>query len=271
VSRLALVVVMLGLPLQARAHFVLDAPPNWQSQDFLGSPQKTPPCGTETAATPSGVVTPYFQGDTVTVTINETIPHPGHYRVVLGVNGQASLPADPVVTPGATPCGTTVIEAVPTFPALADGQLVHTAALSGMQSFTVKLPSNVTCTNCVLQVQEFMSNHGINVPGGCWYHHCANISIAARPAADAGSPVDAGTVVDAGAATDAGSTPTDSGVVETDAGSTVDSGTPAQDAGVLADGGTDPGGQGGCSCGTVDGLAVMLAAGLVLASRRQRS
>ncbi len=243
-SRLALVVVVLGLCTQARAHFVLDAPANWESQDLLGSPQKAPPCGTESAATPSNIVTPYFQGDTVTVTINEVIFHPGHYRVVLGVNGQSDLPADPVVTPGATACGSTTIETVPTFPALADGQLLHTTALSGMQSFTVKLPTNVTCTNCVLQIQEFMSNHPLNNPGGCWYHHCANISIAARPGTDAGTSMDAGTP------------PPDAGSME--------------DAGVLADGGTGPGAQGGCSCGTVDGLAVLLAAGVVLASRAAR-
>lgn len=222
--RLALLVV-LGLPVQALAHFTLDAPPAWQAQDVLGSPQKGPPCGNESAATPSNVVTPFVAGDTVSITINETIFHPGHYRVVLGVNGQGDLPADPVVTPGATPCGSTVIEATPTFPALADGQLLHTSPVSGPRSFTVTLPSNVTCTTCVLQIEEFMSSHPLNVPGGCWYHHCANISIAARPDADGG---------------------------------------------VLTDGGTLPGSQGGCACGSVDGLAVMLAAGLVLASRAAR-
>jgi MYXO-CTERM domain-containing protein len=38
----------------------------------------------------------------------------------------------------------------------------------------------MTCaSNCVLQVAEFMSDHGLNNPGGCFYHHCANITIQA--------------------------------------------------------------------------------------------
>ena len=61
-------------------------------------------------------------------------------------------------------------------------------AFSGPQSFTFKLPTNMTCTgNCVLQVAEFMSDHGLNNPGGCFYHHCANITIQASGGTDAGT------------------------------------------------------------------------------------
>jgi len=38
------------------------------------------------------------------------------------------------------------------------------------------------CANCALQVIEFMSNHPLNVPGGCFYHHCANVAISATGA-----------------------------------------------------------------------------------------
>src|SRR4029079_14767179 len=89
----------------------------------------------------------------------------------------------PPVTAGgtpSTPCGSTTIMSSPVFPVIADGMLVHTAAFSGPQSFTVTLPAGMTCTsNCVLQVVEFMSNHILNNPGGCFYHHCANITIGA--------------------------------------------------------------------------------------------
>jgi hypothetical protein len=37
------------------------------------------------------------------------------------------------------------------------------------------LPTDVTCTRCTLQVLEFMTAHG----APCFYHHCADISIAA--------------------------------------------------------------------------------------------
>jgi hypothetical protein len=167
----------------ARAHFILQAPASWAEQGPLGDPQKSGPCGQDdpgATAVPTGMVTAYAPGDTVTVTIGETVTHPGHYRAVLSTTGQAGLPADPQVNAGSTPCGSAEIQNPPVYPVLADGMLVHTAGFSGAQSFTFKLPSNVTCTgNCVLQVAEFMSDHGLNNPGGCFYHHCANITIQA--------------------------------------------------------------------------------------------
>ena len=105
--------------------------------------------------------------------------------MALGLTGPQDLPAEPVVTADTTACGSVPIEASPTFPVLADGQLVHTAAFGGKKSFQVTLPSNVTCTNCTLQVLEFMSNHPLNNPGGCFYHHCAVINVVAP---DAGIP-----------------------------------------------------------------------------------
>jgi hypothetical protein len=58
----------------------------------------------------------------------------------------------------------------------------------------VTLPPNVTCSHCTLQVIEFMSDHGLNNPGGCFYHHCADISVgdAGAPPQDAGAQNDAG-------------------------------------------------------------------------------
>lgn len=161
-------------PSAARAHFVLQEPPASTEQDALGSPQKAPPCGD---GTDNGVVTAYAEGQTITITINETVPHPGHYRVALGLNGPNDLPDEPPVTAGSTACGSTVIQDPPVFPVLADGQLVHTSALDGPQSFQVTLPAGVKCDHCTLQVIEFMSNHALNDPGGCFYHHCATVSI----------------------------------------------------------------------------------------------
>ena len=186
----------LCLASPARAHFVLQSPGSWAVQGSLGDPQKSAPCGQAdpgVAAVETGVITYYASGQTVTVTINETVPHPGHYRVVLSTTGQAGLPADPPVTAGSTPCGSAEIQSPPVFPVLADGELVHTAGFSAPQSFTFQLPSDLTCTdNCVLQVAEFMSDHGLNNLGGCFYHHCANIRIEANGGGDAGFRADAG-------------------------------------------------------------------------------
>lgn len=189
------------------AHFYLVEPAASLQQNNLGDPQKAPPCGQNATSVATNAVTTFQAGQTITVRIRETIFHPGHYRVAIGMNGAQDLPAPPPVTPGntpqnMTPCGTTVIQNPPMFPVLADGALVHTNAFPNQaQSFQVKLP-NMPCTNCTLQVIQFMSNHGLNNPGGCYYHHCANIRIVsdggAMPMADAGKGDAGGTIPDAG-------------------------------------------------------------------------
>ena len=77
-------------------------------------------------------------------------------------------------------------------------EMLHRFALDYPQ---YQLPAGMQCTNCVLQVVQFMSNHGLNNPGGCFYHHCAivNISDNAPNQPDAGVPGD-----------DAGTTPSGS-------------------------------------------------------------
>src|SRR5262245_64268279 len=100
---------VLLTPAAARAHFVLQAPASWAEQGTGGDPQKSAPCGQAdplTPAVPTNIVTSYAPGDTVTITINETTAHPGHYRVALSTTGQSGLPADPPVTPvNGDPCG----------------------------------------------------------------------------------------------------------------------------------------------------------------------
>ena len=94
------------------------------------------------------------------------------------------LPADPPVTPETspnnTPCGSVPIMATPTLPVLADGVFKHTAGFSSAQTVQVKLPDGFTCNGCTLQVIQWMYNHPLNNPGGCFYHHCATVNIVAN-------------------------------------------------------------------------------------------
>ena len=181
--------IVFGGAGRAHAHFKLDAPANWANQDSLGTPLKSAPCGQSDPGNPpvaTNAVTRLTAGSTVTITITETVFHPGHYRVALAAN-QGSLPADPAAHPDSnSACGTADIMATPVLPVLADNLLPHTTAFSGPQSFQITLPAGMTCANCTLQVIEFMSNHPLNDPGGCFYHHCANVTISA-PGADGGS------------------------------------------------------------------------------------
>jgi hypothetical protein len=118
-------------------------------------------------------------GEAIEVTVDEKIFHPGHYRVALAVNDRSELPPPPVVTAvGTDPCGSAEIQDPPAFPILADNVLPHTQPFGGPQTFSVTLPTDVTCSRCTLQVIEYMSNHG----RPCFYYHCADISIQGDPA-----------------------------------------------------------------------------------------
>src|SRR5512140_1801960 len=87
---LAALTAALTLPASpAGAHFVLDQPPSWMSQDALGSPQKLGPCGDEAGGVPTNTITAFSQGQTITVTIEEKIFHPGHYRIALSVKDRS--------------------------------------------------------------------------------------------------------------------------------------------------------------------------------------
>src|SRR5678810_799 len=118
-ARAVAVAVVALAPAIAHAHFVLTTPASWMSQDSLGSPQKTGPCGNESGGTATGAVTAFHPGDTITITLNETVFHPGHYRVALGMSGQSDIPAEPSVTAGSTACGSVPVQSPAMFPVLA--------------------------------------------------------------------------------------------------------------------------------------------------------
>ena len=71
-------VLVLLCSRAAFAHFILDAPSNNFTQGILGDPQKAPPCGDEGSSTATDKVTTFVAGQTITITVNETIYHPGH-------------------------------------------------------------------------------------------------------------------------------------------------------------------------------------------------
>jgi Lytic polysaccharide mono-oxygenase, cellulose-degrading len=200
----------------AQAHFDLLTPASWSvDNQNTGAPEKLGPCGNEgtpvLARDDAGqpIVTVVQEGATLTVTIDEVVPHPGHYRISLSTDWadagdtlQSGFPADPMVSVGKTNSGTMVcapglmsncgsVPIVAQTPVqvpgvgwiLADNVFEHCAAFTKPQTTQITLPPGVTCKECVIQVLEFMSDHGLNTPGGCFYHHCANVSISG----DAGS------------------------------------------------------------------------------------
>jgi hypothetical protein len=192
-------VVVACIVGKADAHFVLVAPAASLVQNRLGDPQKIAPCGGVSAnpgrgtpanpGVPSGAVTNVKGGTNLPLMVQETIYHPGHYRVALARTMQ-QLPPDPVVTTAQTEKGTrsqsAAIQSPPVAPVLLDGIFAH--AERPTQNFETEIPiPNIDCKDCVLQVIEFMADHpGIAVDGGHSYHHCAILNITADP----GKPID---------------------------------------------------------------------------------
>jgi hypothetical protein len=193
---LALLVVVGALPVVAHAHFKLVTPASWLIEDDRGDPQKAGPCGGSNTdwGKPSNIIGKAVGGTKLHIKVQETIYHPGHYRVALAVNSPTELPLDPVATTRDSDRGPISVSAViqdpPQIPVLADGLWVHATRPAGpMDPFEadVQLP-NISCKKCMLQVVQFMAEHGVNNPGGFTYHHCANLEITA----DSSKPIDRG-------------------------------------------------------------------------------
>jgi hypothetical protein len=269
----------LLVPAATQAHFILQSPPAAHEQDDYGDPQKAPPCGDAGSAVATGAVTAYQAGDTITITIDETIYHPGHYRIALAVNDPSELPEEPPVTPDDTPCGTAPIQNPPVFPVLADGVFAHTEPFGGPQSIDITVPDGVSCDNCTLQVIQFMSNHGLNNPGGCYYHHCASIAIqggqttsaeaTGEPSTSSTDETGAPTSDGPGSTSDASAGSTGPGEMLT---STAPETTTATTPGVTTDGDDD---DKGCACTTTSpapmlGQLALLAPLALLGLRRRR-
>jgi hypothetical protein len=191
-------VMAASLSVALDAHFILVTPAASIVQNRLGDPQKIAPCGgvsanaargtPATPGVPSNAVTELKGGSTFHLLVQETVFHPGHYRVALARTA-AELPPDPVVTTRDSERGpwsvSAVIQNPVTAPVLADGLFAHTERPMGAWEADIDIP-NVNCRNCLMQVIQFMAEHGKNPDGDYSYHHCAVVNITADPS----KPVD---------------------------------------------------------------------------------
>jgi hypothetical protein len=185
--RAAVVAASLAvLPVVIHAHFKLLEPASWLIENDLGDPQKAGPCGGSNAdwGKPTFAVTQAAGGGKVHIKVQETVYHPGHYRVALAVNSPAELPPDPKATTMDTERGPRSVSgevmSPVQMPVLADGLFVHQEKTSAPFETDVTLP-NISCRKCTLQVIQFMEQHGPNNPGMYTYHHCATVQITADP------------------------------------------------------------------------------------------
>jgi len=194
---ICVLVAVLAITAQSTsAHFRLLQPTSWLIESDRGDPQKSGPCGGSNTdwGKPSDIISKAIGGQRLHIKLQETVYHPGHYRVALAVNSPNELPSDPQVSTKDSERGPMSVSAMiqnpPQIPVLADGLFVHSTRPQGtMEPFeTDVLLPNINCKKCTLQVVQFMAEHAFNNPGGYTYHHCANLQITA----DSAKPLDKG-------------------------------------------------------------------------------
>jgi len=185
-------VLVSVIPAIMQAHFRMLEPASWLIEDDRGDPQKAGPCGGSNTdyGKPSYIVNQALGGSKLHVKVQETVYHPGHYRVALAVNSPTELPLDPKATTMDTDKGPRSVSAEimnpVRMPVLADGLFIHMAKTDTPFETDVTLP-NISCKRCTLQVAQFMEQHAANNPGNYTYHHCAVMQITPDP----GKPLDA--------------------------------------------------------------------------------
>jgi uncharacterized protein (TIGR03382 family) len=175
--RFALVLAVL-VPSIASAHAVLTYPPPRTTA------LKTGPCGAA-GSTRGTNVTTLTGGTTLTVKWNETVDHPGHYRISLDVDGQ-----DFVVPPTADGNTEGMLNVVKDLIPDIQGPPLPTSPRPYM--FDITLP-DVNCNNCTLQMIQVMTDKApyTTDPGSDdIYYQCADITIVASSGGGADAGVD---------------------------------------------------------------------------------
>jgi hypothetical protein len=184
----------------AYAHFKLLKPASWLTEDELGGPQKGSPCGSgntrpfigdDVQPTPvSDAVTTFHAGETIKVELQETVYHPGYFRISLAPTSASAATSTDFPDPPLTDLenchyDNAAVQTRPHDDVLADGIFMaadqNAANRSLMQE--VKLP-NEPCEHCTLQVVQVMEGHPAS---SCFYFHCADIEILPADGASAGS------------------------------------------------------------------------------------
>ncbi len=182
-----LLVGLAAFPSISYAHFRLLEPMSWLVENQLGDPQKAAPCGgTNTDfGKPTYAITDVKGGSTLHVKVQETVFHPGHYRVALAISSPTELPVDPKAETMTNDKGAVMSVSGEVMnpvapPVIADGLFQHNSKADQPFETDVIVP-NINCKSCTLQVIQFMEQHPVNNPGQFTYHHCATLRISADP------------------------------------------------------------------------------------------
>lgn len=131
---------------------------------------KAPPCGG--AARGNNGIHHFAPGETIVMEWDETVDHPGHYRIAIDMDGDDSF-KNPSTPDDAFP--ETLVEPI------AD-------KVGGHYTQEVTLPET-PCDNCTLQLIQVMTTR---VPYNSFYYQCADITIGEGGGDGSGSGSDGG-------------------------------------------------------------------------------
>lgn len=132
-----------------------------------GTEQKAGPCGVAGSVRGTNITT-FAPGETITVTWNETVPHPGWYRISFDDNGDDGF-IDPASIDDVNNSPTVLLDEI--------------TDLDGLQSYTqeVTLP-NIECDNCTLQLIQVMTDkQGDGWGNNEFYYRCADLVLGMAP------------------------------------------------------------------------------------------
>jgi hypothetical protein len=203
------------LTTHAYAHFVVLKPASWLKEDALGGPQKGSPCGPgnkrpfigdDVQPIPaSDAVTTFHAGETITVQWQETVYHPGYFRISLAPVAaadatSADFPNPALTDPDNCHYDPAAVQTVPHDNVLADGLYMVDAQSGTNRSLTqdVRLP-DAPCDHCTLQIVQVMEGHPA---ASCFYFHCADIQVLPAEGGSAGGAAGAGAAGSAAASHD---------------------------------------------------------------------
>jgi hypothetical protein len=167
----SVLVLVLAVPATASAHISLTSPAARTTS------QKAANCGLA-GSTRSPTPTVFEPGETITVTWNETINHPGHYRVSLDDAGEDFT--IPLSYDDTTQNENVLFDMIPD---------------NGGSAFSqeITLP-DIECETCTIQVIQMMTDKPPYGDGNDIYFQCADIALrtGGGPAPDPGGGPDGG-------------------------------------------------------------------------------
>ena len=178
---LSVAVVLVGLQVATAAHAHIQL--TFPLQRYTD--QKAGPCGRALNDGRGETVNVFAPGQTITVTWDETVNHPGHFRISFDDDGQDDF----YVPPTENTCDNGL-------PVLAD--CIADLPGGGSGSFDITLP-DIECENCTLQMIQVMTDKPPYGDGNDIYYQCADLALRAGGGPDGGPGTpDAGVAPDGG-------------------------------------------------------------------------